>query len=165
MKKRKSFSKFDYFLMLFEDFKDQFTLVIILNLLLIFVSIQLDFLYNQFYLFSSFKDYFNEFSFQFSLNDFFKILGYIYLFATFVHFGIYKKNVKLLFYINSIILIIVTTYVWSIPTLDSVFLILEKGHIFFILALIAQFVVYMVIGNEFYNLIKKKIKKVEINHS
>ncbi|RLZ11508.1 hypothetical protein [Faecalibacter macacae] len=165
MKKKKTFSRFDYYLMLLDEFKDQFTIVLLFNIAVFFLSNNLDSLYSQTYLYSSFNDYFDEFSVQFILNDFFKILGYIYFFAIFVHFGVYKKNIKWLFRLNAAILVLASTYVWCIPTFNSILLILEKGHLFFILSLFTQFLTYLVVGNEFYQLIKKRIKQPEINHS
>lgn len=80
MKNKKSYSKYDYYLMLLDEFKDQFTIVLILNLLVYIVYNQFNIFYSEVYLFSSFKDFFNQLSYQFSLTEFFTILGYIYLF-------------------------------------------------------------------------------------
>lgn len=165
MKKRDSFSKIDYYLMFLDEFKDQFTVVLLINLLNLIASNYLENFYSQTYLFASFKDYFNELSLQFNINDFFKILGYVYLFAIFVHVAVYKKNIKWIFRFNAIILILTSTYVWSIPTFKSVMLVLENFNLFFIISIVAQFFTYFVVGNEFYQFIKKRIKQPEINHS
>lgn len=165
MKNKKSYSKYDYYLMLLDEFKDQFTIVLILNLLVYIVYNQFNIFYSEVYLFSSFKDFFNQLSYQFSLTEFFTILGYIYLFTGFVHFGVYKKNIKWLFLINALLLLIFSTYVWLIPTFDSIITIIKKGNIFFITSISTQIVSYIIVVNEFLQLFKKVRKQPEINHS
>lgn len=156
MKTKKSFSKLDYYLMFIDQFKDQFTLVLLLNLLLFFVANHWSYLVPEVYLFVSHKDIFNLFREQFVPTTFFEVLAYTYLGALFIHLGTYKLNKIWIFRLNALILTIVTTYFWTIPSFQSLIITLEKWHPFLIFALIGQLFLYIIAGNEFFSLINNK---------
>lgn len=165
MKPKKTFSQLDYYWMLIDQFKDQLTVILVLNLLLFFVANHWSYLVSEVYLYASHKDIFKVFREQFVLNTFFETLAYTYLSALFVHLGTYKLNKMWIFRFNALSLVIVSTYFWTIPSVQSIGLILEKLHPFFIAVMVGQFMLYLIVGNEFFRVIKNKIKQPKINHS
>lgn len=165
MKQKKSFSKLDYYLMLLDEFKDQYTLVIVLNFIIIYIAKHFQNAYQSIYVYSRFNDVFQVFSFQFDLEDFFEVLGYIYLASLGVHLGIYKKNKKWLFRLNAALTSLVLLYVWSLIRFDSLISILEKFHPLFILVMIGQLIFFIIAGKELIQLVNFKRKQAKINHS
>ncbi|HBX62799.1 MAG TPA: hypothetical protein DEG63_06905, partial [Flavobacteriaceae bacterium] len=63
------------------------------------------------------------------------------------------------------LLVIVSTYFWTIPLLQSAEIVLQKGHPYFIAAILGQILLYLIVGNEFLGSIKNKRKQPKINHS
>ncbi len=148
-----------------DQFKDQFTIVLMLNLLLFFIANHWSYLFPEEFLFVNHKDIFGLFREQFVLNEFFEVLAYTFLGALFIHFGTYKMNKNWIFRSNAMLLIIISTYFWTIPSLQSIEIVLQKSHPYFIAAIIGQILLYLIVGNEFLSLIKNKIKQSKINHS
>ena len=151
--------------MLLEEFKDQYTLVIVLNFLILYAGNHLNDLMETIYIQANYKDFSNVFLSQFDLNDFFGNLGYAYLATIGLHLAIYKKNKKWLFRINAMLASLVLSYIWSLVSFESFIQILKKAHPFFILSVIGQFIFYVIVGNELFQSINFKRKQVEINHS
>lgn len=165
MKKKKSFSRIDYYLMFVDQFKDQFTIVLSINLVMFFIINQLYDLYRQVFLQARFIDQLELFTAQFDLKDFFEYLSFTYLGAFMIHLMSYKLNNLILFRINALLLVLSSSYFWSIISFENVLQLLESFYIFFILAMIGQFILYVIVGNEFFQVFKKLIKEPKINHS
>ena len=165
MNQKKSFSKITYYWMFIDQFKDQFTFILMFNLLLFFVANHWSHLVSEVYLFVNHKDVFNLFREQFVPTAFFEVLAYTYLGSLFLHLGTYKLNKIWIFRLNALLLIIVSTYFWTIPSLQSLKMVLERMHPYFILAIVGQIALYLIVGNEFFCLIKNKRKQAKINHS
>lgn len=165
MKTKKSLSKVDYYMMFIDQFKDQFTLILIFNLMVFFVANHWSYLVPEVYLYVSHKDFFNLFREQFVPSAFFEVLAYTYLGSLFIHLGTYKLNKNWIFRLNALLLIVVTTYFWTIPSKLSLVMVIEKMHSYFILAIVGQFALYLIVGIDFFHLIKNKRKQPKINHS
>lgn len=165
MKTKKSLSKVDYYMMFIDQFKDQFTFVLMLNLVLFFVANHWSYLVPEVYLYVSHKDIFNLFREQFVPSAFFEVLAYTYLGSLFIHLGTYKLNKNWIFRLNALLLIVATTYFWTIPSGLSLVMVVEKKHPYFILSIVGQIALYLIAGNEFFSLIKNKRKQPKINHS
>ncbi|WP_185655219.1 hypothetical protein [Empedobacter falsenii] len=165
MKSKKSISKFNYYSMFVDQFKDQLTIVLMLNLVLFFIANHWSYFVPEEFLFVSHKDIFGLFREQFVLNEFFEVLAYTFLCALFIHFGTYKMNKIWIFRLNALLLIIVSTYFWTIPSSQSAEIVLQKGHPYFIAAIIGQILLYLIVGIEFLGSIKNKRKQPKINHS
>ncbi|MGV0924605.1 hypothetical protein [Empedobacter tilapiae] len=163
--KSKKISKLNYYSMFVDQFKDQLTIVLMLNLILFFIANHWSYVVPEVFLFVSHKDIFELFREQFVLNEFLEVLAYTFLGALFIHLGTYKMNKVWIFRLNALLLIIVSTYFWTIPLVQSAVIVLEKGHPFFIAAIIGQILLYLIVGNEFLSFIKNKIKQPKINHS
>ncbi|GGF01112.1 hypothetical protein SAMN05443634_105272 [Chishuiella changwenlii] len=165
MKKKKSLSKIDYYLMFIDNFKDQFTIVLSINLVLFFAINQLHQLFPQVFLQARFHDYFELFSYQFDLKEFFEVLSYTYLGSFIIHLMTYKLNKTIIFRLNALLLVIASSYLWSIIAVENIYYLLQHTHLLFILAIIGQFILYGIVGNEFFQFFKKTIKQPKINHS
>ncbi|WP_333663193.1 hypothetical protein [Chishuiella changwenlii] len=165
MKKKKSLSKIDYYLMFIDNFKDQFTIVLSINLVLFFAINQLHQLFPQVFLQARFHDYFELFSYQFDLKEFFEDLSYTYLGSFIIHLMTYKLNKTIIFRLNALLLVIASSYLWSIIAVENIYYLLQHTHLLFILAIIGQFILYGIVGNEFFQFFKKTIKQPKINHS
>lgn len=165
MKSKKSFSRLDYYLMFIDQFKDQFTLVLSLNLVLFFITNTLSHYSMEVYFFSQHRDIADQLSTQFSLKDFLEYLSYVFLGSFIIHLMTYKLNKIKIFRLNAFVLVLLTSYIWSIISVDSIIMLLKRFNLFFILAMIGQFILYVIVGNEFFQLFKKIIKEPKINHS
>jgi len=165
MKKKKSLSKIDYYLMFIDNFKDQFTIVLSINLVLFFAINQLHQLFPQVFLQARFHDYFELFSYQFDLKEFFEDLSYTYLGSFIIHLMTYKLNKTIIFRLNALLLVIASSYLWAIIAVENIYYLLQHTHLLFILAIIGQFILYGIVGNEFFQFFKKTIKQPKINHS
>ena len=151
--------------MFIDNFKDQFTIVLSINLVLFFAINQLHQLFPQVFLQARFHDYFELFSYQFDLKEFFEDLSYTYLGSFIIHLMTYKLNKTIIFRLNALLLVIASSYLWAIIAVENIYYLLQHTHLLFILAIIGQFILYGIVGNEFFQFFKKTIKQPKINHS
>lgn len=163
--KKQKFTKYDELLLLFEDYRDQFTLVVVLNLIPIILTSKLDDYFKTIYLESRFQDIFNILSLQNSLVDFCQVLFYTYIGALLLHLAGTKIKVNWWYDLNTILLFIISTYFWSIPTIDSILSVFTSKHYIFCLVIFMQFFFYFIAFRRFIFFIKKIGNKPKINHS
>ena len=163
--KSQKFTKVDEILMMLEEYRDQLTLVIVLNLLPIILTSKLDNYFPTIYLESRFDDFFNFLSRQNSLIDFCQVLFYTYLIGLIIQLGGAKIKKKWVYVVNTIFLFVATTYFWSILTLDSLLSLVIAKHYVFLFAIIFQIVFYFIAIRYFIKLFKFSVNKPKINHS
>ena len=156
MKKKKSFSKTDYYLLLFEEYKDQFTLVLCINMIFDFIISHLGHLYKSIYFKNNFDTTFINAT-QFDMSMFLEVIGYIYLASFFLHLLTYKANKYWIFLLNSTILVIISNLLYLTFTFNDVLLTLKQFHWPLIMCIIGQFLLNCVWMNEMYQLIQQKI--------
>lgn len=99
------------------------------------------------------------------MKDFFEALSYTYLGSFIIHLMTYKLNSLIIFRLNALLLVVASSYLWSIIAVENIVYLLEHTHLLFILAMVGQFILYVIVGNEFYQFFKKMIKQPKINHS
>jgi len=155
MKKKKSFSKVDYALMLFEEYKDQLTLAYGLNVAMKYAITHLIVLFPSVYLRYKDTDYAHNYV-QYQFADFNEQMGYMFVGALILHGISYKQNNKWIFLIISTILLLVSNGFYFLFVFEDLLVLLERLYLPFIVTLIGQFVFNMIWLNEMYQLIRKK---------
>lgn len=162
---KKKFSKIDYYLMLLEEYRDQLTLVILLNLTSLILVSKLRDYFRSSYLESRFIDYFDFLSSQNSLIDFCEALFYCYIGGLIIHLGASKIKKEWLINLNTVFLFISTSYFWSIPKFESILNVLFTKNYIFYFVVIFQFSFIILAIYRFFFLIKKSLKPTKINLS
>lgn len=156
MKKKKSFSKIDYYLLLFEEFKDQLTLVLCINILISFVITHFQNLYKTIYFQNHFRYDWLDTS-QFEISEYAQLIGYIFLGSFFLHLVTYKANQYWIFFINSSVLVILTLLNWFVFSTHDLMLALRKIYWPILLLFSGQIILIGIWLNEIYQLIKQKL--------
>jgi len=155
MKKKKSFSKVDYILLLLEEYKDQLTLVYCINVAIKYAISHLIVLFPSVYLRFKGTDYAHNYV-QYQFGDFNEQMGYMFVGALILHGISYKQNNKWIFLGISTILFILSNGFYFLFVFEDLFVLLERLFIPFIITLIGQFIFNMIWLNEIYQLIRKK---------
>ena len=156
MKQKKSFSKIDYFLLLLEEYKDQMTLVLCVNILFDFIISHLGNEYKTIYFKNNLDTTFINAT-QFDMSMFLELLGYVFLASFFLHLVTYKANQYWIFLLNSTALVIISNLLYFSFTFDDMLIALKQFHWPLIMCMLGQFLLNCVWLNEIYQLIKRKI--------
>lgn len=164
-KKKQNFTKYDEFLFLFDEYRDQLTLVLVLNLIPIILTSKLDDYFRTVYLESRFHDVFDILSLQNSLVEFCQALFYTYIGAIILHLAGSKIKLSWWYDLITFLLFVLSTYFWSIPTFDSLSSVFISKHYIFCMVIFMQLFFYFIAFRRLIFFIKKMGIKPKINHS
>lgn len=162
---KKKISLIAYYAILLEEFRDQLTLIIILNLIPIILASKLQNYIPSYYLERKYQDPFQLFTQQFSWVDFCEVLFYIYIGALILHLGATKVKRYELYIFLSFLIACSSTFVWTIPKWNSIFQLLKNGNFIFALMIFFQTLTVVLFGKEIMLVLKKKLNKPNFNHS
>ena len=137
MKRKKSFSKIDYLLLLLDDFKDQLTVILGFNIAIRVILIAISNLLDDAYLSVSYPNFFSNKT-QYSITDIATQSGYIFFGCMLIHFYSYKHNKKWIFIINSSILFVLSNWMLSMFSFNQMIQLVLDCHWPLILILTGQ---------------------------
>jgi len=156
------FSKLDYLLFIFDDYRDRLTLIIVLNLFFLFLGSKLNDYFSTIYFETNFKDIFKFLSHQNELIHLYEALFYCYIIGFILQIVGSKLNKKWIFKLNGWFIFISTMYYWlNINESSFLDLISSKNYIFYFIIFL-QLIFYLIF---FYENFKKNINRTKINHS
>ena len=155
MSQKKTFSKFNYYLMLFENYKDRLTLVFCLNLMISFIISHLSNFYKSIYFKNNLNTTFINAT-QFDISMFLEIVGYVYFASFFLHLVTYKANKYCIFLLNSSVLFFISNFLYFSFTINDILFALKKFHWPLIMCILGQTFLNCVWLNEIYQLFKTK---------
>ena len=162
MKDKNRLSSFDYYLFLLDEYRDKLTLIIGLNLFILFLGSKLNDYFRTIYLESRFYDFVGFLSHQSELINFYEALFYCYLIGMFFQLAGSKFNVQWIYKYNGWFLFLSTSYYWSNITFESILNTLKSVNYIFYFVLVFQLIFYLIFFNEIF---KIQLNQRKINHS
>ena len=162
MKAKQSFSTLDYYLFLLDEYRDRLTLIVSLNLLVLFLGSKFNDYFSTIYLTTNYTDVFGFLSYQSDMLQFYEALFYCYIIAFIIQLAGAKVNKTWVYALNGWILFLSSSYYWYNLSWESLLDTLKSKNYIFYFALLFQLIFYVIFINQ---LFKNRANKPKINHS